>query len=235
MKKSNLILTGTLALSLCAAMLTGCGKDTPPTTVPPTTVPTTVQTQPTVAPTEIPTEAPTEASAPTEVPVSLFGSTDFPISLTYSSGAGGWRTELVLHGDGSFRGRYSDSELGETGTDYPGGTIYYCNFKGSFSHIRRLDDHSFALTASDLGYDAKLGDSRIENGVRYLAAEAPGVSDGTEFILYTPEAPTSVLSEAAQSSWPGNLENPRPQVLNCWALYNTDSDSTFFYYDYSAK
>ena len=54
-----------------------------------------------------------------------------PIDLEFSSGAGAWGTGLTLAADGSFSGEYHDSDMGDSGDDYPDGTVYLCNFPGS--------------------------------------------------------------------------------------------------------
>ena len=49
---------------------------------------------------------------------------------SFLSGVGGWSTDLHVAADGSFTGEFHDGELGETGENYPNGTIitqqYYC-------------------------------------------------------------------------------------------------------------
>ena len=43
----------------------------------------------------------------------------------FSSGAGGWSTELKVADDGTFTGAYHDSEMELTGENYPNGTVLY--------------------------------------------------------------------------------------------------------------
>ena len=40
----------------------------------------------------------------------------FPLEFVFSSGAGAWRTAIVLNQDGSFNGAYLDSDMGDRGT-----------------------------------------------------------------------------------------------------------------------
>lgn len=47
----------------------------------------------------------------------------------FSSGAGGWLTEIVISEDGSFTGHFHDSDMGDA---YPEGTRYECSFTGVF-------------------------------------------------------------------------------------------------------
>jgi len=58
----------------------------------------------------------------------------------FSSGAGGWSTDLWTQADGSFTGEYHDSEMGETGEGYPDGTIYVCRFSGQMSVAAQVDE-----------------------------------------------------------------------------------------------
>ena len=51
----------------------------------------------------------------------------FPLEFVFSSGAGAWRTAIVLNQDGSFNGAYLDSDMGDRGNDYPKGTHYICD------------------------------------------------------------------------------------------------------------
>ena len=67
----------------------------------------------------------------------------------FSSGAGGWYTELNLKKDGTFTGHYQDSEMGIGGEGYQG-TLYLCDFKGSFSKIEKVDDYSYRLYLGEL-------------------------------------------------------------------------------------
>ena len=51
----------------------------------------------------------------------------------FSSGVGAWSTELTVGENGTFTGSFHDSEMGETGENYPDGTLYGCSFHGQFS------------------------------------------------------------------------------------------------------
>ena len=58
----------------------------------------------------------------------------------FSSGVGGWGTELIMGKDGSFTGSYHDSEMGETGEEYPDGSVYGCTFHGTISDLTPVDE-----------------------------------------------------------------------------------------------
>ena len=233
MKKINRPGAVLLSAALCASLFAGCGSAPAETTA--ATVPQTTASEPAVPETTVPEPTVPETTAavptvPTQPTVQLFADGS-PVELTYSSGAGGWRTVLTLNADGTFTGSYTDSELGETGKDYPGGTLYYCNFSGVFTDVTVLDEVSFSLRLEQLHYEVPTGTVEIESEIRYVAADALGLSDGTDFRLYAPDAPCDVLNEFATYAWPGNFQAPVPDTLSCWALYNEQEETTFFSYE----
>ena len=67
------------------------------------------------------------------------------LNFVFSSGAGGWSTQLTLQPDGTFTGRYEDMDLGDMGEKNPNGTVYLCDFSGSFSQPGKVDDHSWTM------------------------------------------------------------------------------------------
>ena len=73
-----------------------------------------------------------------------------------------------------------------------------------------------------------MGESWIEEGIRYVAATPYGVDGGTAFTLYAPETPTSGLSEQFLSWWPGRYEETAPATLQYWGLLNEATGSGFF-------
>lgn len=161
--------------------------------------------------------------------------TDYPMGFLFSSGAGAWGTRLVLNADGSFEGQFSDSNMGETGKDYPNGTVYLCSFTGRFSVSERLDVHSYPLTLEELTFNRPAGEEWIEDGILYVTAGPYGLYNDTtdgemsrSFILYAPTAPVFGLDESLLSWWPGRYEENPPETLNCWALWNVDGGTAFF-------
>ena len=69
---------------------------------------------------------------------------EYPMELTFSSGAGAWRTSLILNADGTFVGEYSDSDMGDIGDAYPNGTFYFCSFSGQFEVLTATDAYATA-------------------------------------------------------------------------------------------
>lgn len=168
-------------------------------------------------------------------PIPLPENENYPMEFTFSSGAGAWRTRLTLYSDGSFEGQFSDSNMGETGKDYPNGTVYHCSFTGKFTMEEPLDVHSFPMTLTEVTADPTTPQEQIVDGVLYVAAGPYGLyndyMDGEmsrSFMLYDPTSPTLGLSEELLSWWPGRYEQTPPETLSCWALWNVDGGTAFF-------
>ena len=164
-------------------------------------------------------DAPAGDSSADGTPISALPE-DFPMELTFSSGAGAWRTVLTLQPDGSFTGQYSDWDGGGDPSQYPEGIYYICSFSGTFSDLRQLDETTYVMTLDTLTAQETEGEEWVEGG--------------TEFFLYTPESSTDVLTtEALQVEWPEwNLPETVPDgQLGCWLLYNQAMDQAFFSYD----
>ena len=203
-------------LALCLVLLTGCGAKR---TEPPTQAQEPAAEQP-EAPAEEPEVPAQEADA---LPDAL------PLDLTFASGAGAWCTGLTLERDGSFAGAYHDSEMGDQGEGYPNGSCYMSTFSGRFGRIRQVDDHTWAMSLEELTVQETPGEEWIEDGIRYIAAEAYGLEEGTEYLLYSPETPTEGLDEEFLTWWPSwNVEDTG--TLNCWGLWNQEMGYGFFTY-----
>ena len=203
-------------LALCLVLLTGCGAKQ--------TVPQTQAQEPAAEQPEAPAEEPeVPAQEADALPDAL------PLDLTFASGAGAWCTGLTLERDGSFAGAYHDSEMGDQGEGYPNGSCYISTFSGRFGRIRQVDDHTWAMSLEELTVQETPGEEWIEDGVRYIAAEAYGLEEGTEFLLYSPETPTEGLDEEFLTWWPSwNVEDTG--TLNCWGLLNQAMGYGFFTY-----
>jgi len=152
---------------------------------------------------------------------------DESLTLFFSSGAGGWGTELVLQPDGSFTGFYKDSDMGTIGDGYPNGTMYLCGFEGKFSERRPRDEYSFSMTLESLTSDYEEGKEWIEDGVRYISSEPYGMEAGKEFVLYVPETPSAGLDEEFRSWWPFRGMDC-PETLELYGLWNVERGYGFF-------
>ena len=145
----------------------------------------------------------------------------------FSSGAGGWSTDLWTQADGSFTGEYHDSEMGETGEGYPDGTIYVCRFSGQMSVAAQVDEKTWKIRVDKLTPDEGQVPETIEDGVRYVTADAYGLSEGDEMLLYAPGTPVSVLSEEMQL-WAHVMDQETsPAELEDWFLMSEKNNSGF--------
>lgn len=211
-------------LALCLVLLTGCGaKQAEP--------PAQAQEPPAAEQPEAPVKQPKTPAEEPEVPAQEANALPdaLPLDLIFASGAGGWSTDLTLERDGSFAGIYHDSEMGSTGPEYPNGTYYISTFSGRFGDIRQVDEHTWAMSLEELTVQETPGEEWIEDGILYIASEAYGLEEGTEFLLYSPETPTEGLDEEFLTWWPSwNVEDTG--TLNCWGLLNREMGYGFFTY-----
>ncbi len=141
----------------------------------------------------------------------------FEQEFTFSSGAGGWHTQLTIQNDLTFSGTFSD---------FDAGTVYYCEFDGKFDQVTKIADTIYTLQLTELNYQHEVDSTWEENGLQYIAATAYGISDCELFRIYLPETPMDQLCEEALS-WYHQDRQPTDQ-LNCFALENTAAHQTFY-------
>ncbi len=207
-----------LALSLC---LTACGA--PPEASP--------------APGGAVTETvPDAAAPPVEEPAAdPAAEAIFPRSFCFASGAGGWSTELEVAADGSFTGMYHDSDMGDTGEDYPNGTVYICRFSGSFSQPVKVDDLTYSLRLESIEQDETEGEETIADGVRYIGSSPYGLDNADEILIYLPGSQRQDLPEDfviwtwAFDPWDAGdeLSQNGEDKLTLYGLYNVSGAQGF--------
>lgn len=145
----------------------------------------------------------------------------------FSSGVGGWSTDMRMQADGSFTGEFHDSEMGETGDGYPYGTIYGCSFNGQMAVVGQVDENTWKLRVERLEMDEGQVPEAIEEGIRFVTAEPYGLSEGDEMLLYRPGTPVGVLSEEMRF-WAHVLDREAPvDQLDAWFLSSEKNDSGF--------
>lgn len=132
----------------------------------------------------------------------------------YSSGAGGWATELTVHADGTFEGHYYDMDMGDTGNKNPNGTQYDCEFNGKFSTPEEADDYSYSMKIVNIETEKKDGTEEIKDGIKYVYTKPAGISEGASVYLYIPGTPVSML----------------PQEYLIWAAMSLKSASELPFY-----
>lgn len=185
----------------------------------------------------VPAEAPetTAASAEqqTESDTVCFPFTEFKnLKFVFSSGAGGWATELTIREDGSFSGEYYDGELGATGDAYPNGTMYQSDFTGQFTQPVKVNEYTWSMQIRELTYAKEAGTEEIKNGMRFCYSKAYGLDDAENILIYLPGAPLAELP-ADFRGWVGyyDLSNSTDTELPFYALYNETPQCGFSSYD----
>ncbi len=150
------------------------------------------------------------------------------LEWTFSSGAGGWSTEMRIEADGAFAGSFHDSEMGESADDYPDGTVYFCSFFGRMSVAEQVNENTWKIRVEKL--EKNQGTEEIADGIRFVPADVYGISEGDEMLLYRPGTPVSVLSEDMQM-WAHLFDlETRPTELEYWFLSSEKNNSGFVGY-----
>ncbi len=148
-------------------------------------------------------------------------------TLYFSSGVGGWYTSLNFGEEGAFTGEFHDSEMGETGEDYPDGTVYGCLFHGKLSAADKIADTAWRLKVDEVLADEGQVPESIEDGIRYVTSDPYGLYKAREVVLYLPGTPVSSLPEGflfwSQLEWIA----PDAGVLPYYAIWNEAEEAGF--------
>ncbi len=192
--------------------------------------------------TTMPGESNTEESNIAGVTASVEGDSSGELTLqfselskyqfVFSSGAGAWQTMLNINDDGTFKGYYSDSDMGDIGEDYPNGIIYSSTFEGKFTTPERINDYTYSVSIESVKLAKEAGTEEIIDGIKYIYTEPHGLSDSKEIYIYTPQASLEELPEGFRS-WVGyrDLSNVEGKHLPFYGLYNVETDSGFSSYE----
>lgn len=151
------------------------------------------------------------------------------MSWCFSSGAGGWSTDLQTAGDGSFNGTFHDSEMGEADEAYPNGTVYVCSFSGRLSVQEQLGETSWRVHIDSLETEKEAGEAWFEDDMRFVTTDPYGIREGDDFVLYVPGTPVEALTEEMRM-WAHLLGDETPDVLADWFMYSETNDSGFVGY-----
>lgn len=118
-----------------------------------------------------------------------------PSVFVFSSGAGGWGTEITLNDDGTFIGQYHDSDMGDSGTGYSNGTVYICDFSGKFTMPKKINEYIYSMNLESLNVEGTSGTVYYENDIRYIVSDPYGFDNADEFLIYLPGCPLEETSE----------------------------------------
>ena len=149
------------------------------------------------------------------------------LDWSFSSGVGGWSTEMKIAADGSFSGNYNDSEMGETGDNYPNGTVYVCAFSGQMSQPEKVDAHTWRVTIEKVTTEAPANQESFEDGQRFVTADPYGVVEGDEMTIHLPGTPTDTFTEDMLFWSHLNMEDPMPAETTDWFLYSRKNETGF--------
>ncbi len=146
----------------------------------------------------------------------------------FGSGAGAWGTSLTIKPDGSFTGYYTDSDMGDTGPGYPGGTFYECDFSGKFSGARKIGEFEYAMTVESIASEKPVGEEYIEDGVLVIPSAPYGLENAGECRLYLPGRPAKDLPPEFLE-WVGGLYllEETPDALPFYGIYSIEDKAGF--------
>lgn len=150
-----------------------------------------------------------------------------PKNYAFTSGAGAWATEITLKKDGSFTGQYHDSNMGETGVGYPGGTVYICKFSGKFSKPKRVNKYTYTMTLKKFKTNKKPGKVSYKNRIRYITSTPYGFDKGKKFMIYTPGIKMSKLPKGFVSWLYAFMDVRAAKTLPRYGIYNVKGTAGF--------
>lgn len=156
------------------------------------------------------------------------------IEFYFSSGAGGWCTTLTVDVDGSFKGEYFDSDMGDIGEEYPNGVQYKCVFTGQFKDLTKVDELTYSTEIESISYENKMGTEEIVDGIRYIYADAYGLDDPKTIYFYLEGTDVTKLSEGMMSWIQSSLYDYETEQeatkLPYVGMYNENSEQGFSSY-----
>lgn len=150
-----------------------------------------------------------------------------PDKYIFTSGTGAWATKITINNDGSFVGKYHDSNIGDTGIDHPNGVQYICEFTGKFSKPQKINEYTYSMELEKLTSKEESGKIYYENGVKYICSEPYGFDNAQKFYIYLPNAPISEIEDAFLS-W-SHLDTSNFQILpnDFYGIYNVNGEQGF--------
>ncbi len=154
------------------------------------------------------------------------------LEFLFCSGAGGWGTTMTIKEDGSFVGKYSDSEMGSRSDSYPNGTIYQCVFSGQLVEPKKINEYTYSMSIQEISYEQEAGTREIKDGILYIYDMPYGLENTDELLVYMPGAPLAELPDEFRS-WVGyyDLSYQEETQLPFYALYNETEQYGFSSYD----
>ena len=141
----------------------------------------------------------------------------------FTSGAGGWATEMEISGDGTFYGEFHDSDMGASGEGYDS-TLYYSKFSGTFTNPQKVNAYTYSFELDSIQYENIPDSEEIKtegsDRIRVVYSEVYGLEPGLIY-AYTASAPVSTLPEGLMS-WINMLlgeESNDKEILSANSLF----------------
>lgn len=156
---------------------------------------------------------------------------EIPKRFVFSSGAGAWETYIEINSDGTFTGQYHDSERGDTGSGYPNGTVYICNFKGKFSIPKQVNEYIYLMQLEYLNTEGIPGNEYYENNIRYIYSAPYGLENANEFLVYLPGIRIDNLPYEFVSWLHAFVNVQSVEILPYYGIYNIDGKKGFVAYN----
>ena len=152
-----------------------------------------------------------------------------PRSYIFTSGVGGWGTELLLAENGTFTGNYHDSNMGDIGPGYPNGSVIICDFKGKFSEPRPVDQYTMSMRMESLEVENTPGIEYYEDDIRYIYSDPYGLANADEIMIYLPGTRIDDLPEDSRIWLISFLNLNTTDVFpeNFYMLYNVNEGLGF--------
>ncbi|MDO4484829.1 MAG: hypothetical protein Q4C54_10505 [Clostridia bacterium] len=149
------------------------------------------------------------------------------LEFDFASGVGAWATLLYVDETGHFTAHYYDADQGDTGDDYPHGTLYECDYEGLLEIAEKVDDCTYTLNVAELTYDADRPAEKIVDGIRVVAAPPVGMENAKQLTLYLPGKPVSELPQGFMDWSHLQLLDETPDTLPWYGLYNAADEVGF--------
>ncbi len=151
--------------------------------------------------------------------------------FTFSSGAGGWSTDLTVGENGTFTGSFHDSEMGETGEGYPKGSYYGCLFHGQLSDPEAVDEYSWKVKIAAEQDEGQVPEA-IEDGIRYVTAGIYGLEKAKTVTVFVPGTPVNHLPEGFLM-WSHLTEiDPEAKTIPYYAIWSEADEAGFISSDF---
>lgn len=151
-----------------------------------------------------------------------------PEHFVFSSGVGGWSTEINIKSNGSFIGQYYDLDPESADIEYPDGTVYICKFNGKFSQPEKIDDYRYSMKLENLEVEETLDKVYYENNLKYICSEPYGFEDANEFIIYLPGIKITDLPQEVLYWLPCfSIDVEETDIFTKYGIYNVEDETVF--------